>query len=357
MLPSNRPFVLALVCCLWVLNCSESFLAAQDSKADPAKDPQRTLIAKEKYRYSVSRADRPGIVVFSPDGELFAARDKGTIVLWETLSGKERIRLEANQAFGPIAFVPEHEHLVGGYHGQLKRFDIATGREISSIAVGKYEAFHGFLPGGKQFLGYSNGKIQVRDAKAGDVLREFRILERVFLGSGRTVLSEDCKLLANVITDDRTIKIWRVESGKEVVTLKGHADRIVGVCFNPSGKRIASASADKTIRIWDTQTGETIHKISLPELGLQVVFSPDGKRLAVGSAGKKSRISIYDTTTWQELAVWEAKFECSRNLAFSPQGNLLASGGGSFVQVWELSAGKSPPNDKNAPPEKKPGES
>ncbi len=355
MLSTNRGIILAVVSCLWVLTSSENYLAAQDPNAKPVEEARQTVIAKEKYRYEVSRASWPGTVTFSPDGKLLAARDKGTIVLWETSSGKERIRLEANQPSGSVVFVPQSGDVVGSYRG-FKRFDPVSGREVSSISLPKGEGFRSFLPSGKQFLSYSNGIIHVRDAKAGDLLREFRILDKFFLGSGLTVLSEDRKLLANVITDERTIKIWRVESGDELTTLKGHSDRIQGACFSPSGKSIASTGWDKTVRIWDTQTGNTIQKISLPELGLQVEFSPNGKRLAVGSAGKKSRISIYDTTTWQELAVWEAKFECSRNLAFNPQGNLLASAGGSFVQVWELSAGKSPPNDKNAPLEIIPGE-
>ena len=344
MVPTTAPVIAVLVSCVWITPWGEPFLAAQGAKAKRENDAQGALVAKEKYRYEVSRAVRPGTVTFSLDGKLIAARDKGKIVLWEASSGKEKIRLESNQPFGPVAFVPESDQVVGAHKDLIKFFDIELGREISAIGD---KGFLGFLPHGKQFLSYSDGMIQVRDVKAGAMIREFRILKEFFLGSGLIVLSDDRKLLANVSTDDeRTIKVWRIESGEEIAKLKGHEKYIQGICFSPSGKSIASTGADSTVRIWETETGKSIHKISIPDIGLQVAFSPNGKWLAVGSVHRKSRISILDSATGQELLSWHPESSGTLSLAFNPQSNLLASAGGRFVQVWEISGQKGLPKEK-----------
>jgi len=54
---------------------------------------------------------------------------------------------------------------------------------------------------------------------------------------------------------DQTAKIWDLETGKEVATLKGHTGEIVSLNFSAEGDRIITGSFDFTARIWDTNTG------------------------------------------------------------------------------------------------------
>src|SRR5262249_54025409 len=55
---------------------------------------------------------------------------------------------------------------------------------------------------------------------------------------------------------DKTVRVWDAASGQETLALKGHTDHVVGVVFSPDGGRIASASYDKTVRVWDAATGQ-----------------------------------------------------------------------------------------------------
>lgn len=67
--------------------------------------------------------------------------------------------------------------------------------------------------------------------------------------------SPDGKRLASA-SEDKTVKVWDAESGQEVFTLKDHTDQVTSVAFSPDGKRLATGSWDKTAKVWDAATGK-----------------------------------------------------------------------------------------------------
>src|SRR5262249_29207243 len=88
-----------------------------------------------------------------------------------------------------------------------------------------------------------------------------------------------------------TVRIWDIESGVELQTLKGHRGAVNGVVFAPDGKRLASGSDDLTIRIWDAENGAELACLcGHQEKITSVVFSPDGKRAASGSDDNTLRV-------------------------------------------------------------------
>jgi WD40 repeat protein len=66
--------------------------------------------------------------------------------------------------------------------------------------------------------------------------------------------SADGKTLASA-SWDRTVKLWDVATGQERATLLGHEDNVSAVAWSPDGKTVASAGFDKTIKLWDVSTG------------------------------------------------------------------------------------------------------
>jgi len=88
---------------------------------------------------------------------------------------------------------------------------------------------------------------------------------------------------------DKTICLWDAETGLQLGgPLTGHTDEVWSVAFSPDGKRIASGSLDKTICLWDAETGL---QLGSPLTGhtdsvWSVAFSSDGKRIASGSRDK-----------------------------------------------------------------------
>jgi WD40 repeat protein/transcriptional regulator with XRE-family HTH domain len=140
----------------------------------------------------------------------------------------------------------------------------------------------------------------------------------------------------------RAIQASRVE-----LTLKGHTGPLYSAAFSPDGKRIATASADGTARIWDVNTGKELLRVKGSSYGAGseaghawfVAFSPDGNLLA--TAGGDGVTRIWDASTGQQLISLEGHYDQVFTVAFSPDGNrLVTSSNDSTAKVWDVTTGE-----------------
>jgi WD40 repeat protein len=159
-------------------------------------------------------------------------------------------------------------------------------------------------------------------------------LGRVF----SVVFSPDGNFLATGDFDGK-VRLWEVNTGKEIWTSRGHSNWIRSVAFSPNGKLIASSGDDKTIKLWDAVTGKirtTLHGHT--ELIWSVAFSPNSHLLA--SSGNDQNIYLWDVSSGECLNILQGDGEKVRSVKFSPDGNTLASSGRSkTIRLWDIRTG------------------
>jgi len=147
-------------------------------------------------------------------------------------------------------------------------------------------------------------------------------------------------------------RIWYTQTARQIgAPLEGHTGCVNSAAFSPDGKRIVSASEDKTIRIWDAQTGKQIGYPLKARTSwfdffessngfYSAVFSPDGKRIV--SASLDNTIRIWDAQTGEQIGVpQEGHSDEVRSAAFSPDGKRFVSASlDEAVRIWDAQTGK-----------------
>ena len=135
------------------------------------------------------------------------------------------------------------------------------------------------------------------------------------------VYSRDGRQLATA-SMDRTVKIWDAATGTVRFTLRGHAGNVWNVAFSPNGKLLASASADHTVKVWNAATGAELLTFRGHDKAVcGLAFSPDGGRIA-SAAGK---VLLWDSTTGKVEKTLSGAEPESHSIAFSPDGLRLGS--------------------------------
>ncbi|KFY28387.1 hypothetical protein V491_00489 [Pseudogymnoascus sp. VKM F-3775] len=150
--------------------------------------------------------------------------------------------------------------------------------------------------------------------------------------------SHGSKLLASA-SSDKTVKIWDASTGSLQQTLEGHSRRVRSVAFSHDSKLLASASHDATAKIWDVSTGslqQTLegHSSSV----ISVAFSHNSNLLASASSDKT--VKIWDASSGSLQQTLEGHSHSVISVAFSHDSTLLASASmDATIKIWDMSTG------------------
>jgi WD40 repeat protein len=138
---------------------------------------------------------------------------------------------------------------------------------------------------------------------------------------------------------DKTVKIWDASSGACLQTIKGHSSIIYSVAFSHNSTRLASASKDRTVKIWDASSGACLQTLEdHSDWVRSVVFSHDSTRLA--SASRDETVKIWDASSGACLQTLEGHSSAVYSVAFSHDSTRLASASKDrTVKIWDASSG------------------
>jgi WD40 repeat protein len=239
-----------------------------------------------------------------------------------------------------VAFDPKTGLLVSAGAGEVRFWDPATGEERRTHRVHE-RGLHAlaFSHDGKRVAsaqGY-DGVVKVWDPATGKVIFP---LNAHFVGVNAVAYSRDGKHMATV-GNDRLVKLWKAGDGTPVHTLIGHSHITTGVAFDPDDKMVVSSSWDGFIKLWDVKTGEEIVPPfpRAPERVIALAFSP-GRKKWVATGSWDGTAQIWDVAARKVVATFRGHSGVVPAVAFSPDGNTLATASGyrdrGEVKLWDL---------------------
>ncbi|NEN96298.1 MAG: hypothetical protein F6K50_12355, partial [Moorea sp. SIO3I7] len=157
------------------------------------------------------------------------------------------------------------------------------------------------------------------------------VTEIAFSPDGKQILSG---------SRDKTVRLWDTETGQLIHTLYGHTDDVTEIAFSPDGKQILSGSRDNTVRLWDTDSGQLIHTLEgHTDDVTEIAFSPDGKQILSGS--RDSTVRLWDTDSGQLIHPLKGHTDDVTEIAFSPDGKQILSGSrDNTVRLWDTETGQ-----------------
>ena len=134
--------------------------------------------------------------------------------------------------------------------------------------------------------------------------------------------------------------MWETETGRELKKLTGHSAAIVfGLDVLPDGKRILSASVDKSVRIWDTESGEEVRRLDMDRPIYSAAVSPNGRLAMLGDT--TGGVQLWDLDKGNLVHQLNGSPCYIQGLAFSPDGRLgLVAGLIDVVRLWDLETGR-----------------
>jgi DNA-binding beta-propeller fold protein YncE len=203
-----------------------------------------------------------------------------------------------------------------------------VGSPVLSVAV---------TPDGKYVVSGSEDKtVRVWELATGKEVRRFMGHRS---GVNRVAVTPDGQYVVSG-SHDETVRLWELATGKEVRPFTGHKNWVSSVAVTPDGKYIVSGSWDNTVRLWELATGQEVRQFTGHESWVRsVAVTPDGQYVVSGSDDKTVR--LWELATGKEVRRFTGHEDWVHSVAVTPDGKYVVSGShDKTVRLWELATGQ-----------------
>jgi WD40 repeat protein len=276
-------------------------------------------------------------VAVTPDGrQAVSGSQDGTLKVWQMETGQLRHTLAGHEGTPfAVRITPDGRRALSrADDGSLRVWDLASGRalhalggrkppyfftgayeedwmevEIPDLICGISEYALAVTPDGRRAMGAFSGGLLWDETPPGDVVRVWDLEEGREVHSLRghrgpvscvAVAPDGCWAVS--ASEDHTARVWSLETGHLAHTLSGHTDRVHAVLVTPDSRHVLSASADRTIRIWDLHTGQLLRTLAgHTDEVYALALARDGR--CVVSASLSGGLKVWELASGRPLAM------------------------------------------------------
>lgn len=305
--------ILPLLILIIIIFLFKTFSTLEKSTAHFAKSSLSPTNDRSKVLYKPGCSRAVGEIFFSQDGQyIYAFDEEGSQIIWNVADGREIREIKSPLGRpGAALFSPNGKFIASKSNGNLVIWDLQSAKEISRINVG-----------------------------------EPRIMrEATFSHDGKYIISS---------LDNHIICAWNVFTGQVIHKFEGAKGWVESISFSPNGKYLVATRKwrsdsditkgiphEKSIVLWDYETGEKLWERDSQGKSTFVNFSPNGKFIAVGSYANDDAILLLDVVNGNQLKSFSGYSGAVYFINFSPDGKYLLSGGkDSIIRLWDIASGK-----------------
>jgi WD40 repeat protein len=316
--------------------------AVRTDATDRTEDTLRRALLASRVRARLVPGGEGGLDAtrFSDDGDLIAiAADDGRTTVWDRATGKQLAEVAGPE--GPVldvAFTPDASRIVTAHNdGTVRVWDVESEEELERIQVAdKGLVTVAVSPDGERLAaGALDGTAAVFDLDGSRRLdlegMSGRVYSISFDREGGRVLTS---------SGDGFARLWDVDSGEPLLTLRGHGAPQGDAQLSPDERLIATANRDGSAVVWDVASGEPVGDPVVPAnrsaFVTRVAFVPGADALAISGSG--GFLEAFDLFTRERVAAYNGHAGIVVDLAVSPDGEQLLTGGGDgTARLWDFS--------------------
>ncbi len=253
----------------------------------------------------------------SKDGKLIAAGSGKTVKVWQLQGNKEVTSFETQADIRSLSFSPDNNRLVVGEADNKARVYGLDGKLVEFFSH----------EGPVLAVDYHSDNKRIVTAGADKQAKVWTsaLVWQKEHGSptNQVIFSPNNQVFS---AGEKTVKIWNSSDGKELKSIPAHDSAVVGLGITSDSQKLATAGADKVVKVWDLGGNKVLTAISLTAVPQSLAFSPNGEKVAVGvSEGEDHLIRVFDVKTGKELQTFSDHEGAISSLAFHTDNKTLFS--------------------------------